>query len=812
MTGIGRYGMMVAILAAILFPVFVRAQEKARIAGCQSNLKELALADAGGAAQGTQTLALAKFPAARGSKVEIDRDQMVVLVEGKPFFPMGLIRVPAEAMKECAEAGFNTVVSWIYHDPIEIEDGRKYLDAAQAAGLKVVEGPGWYTGLFMSCADPELEPKFKKGIQETLPQVIEAFKDHPALLAWYSPDEPNLLALFLPDKEQGAIRLCRDYYRVIKERDPYHPVYQMHSGSLATAPGWSETYDIGGMDPYWCAIRGRPPLYVAHKTQETVAVTTAQGKPTWMMPVAGMYGGSGRSLTPQEQRCQTYLALIHGAKGLLYYIYTFAVQYRPLWEELKVLAGEVKQLSPILVTADPPQEITVSPERLREAIHVVAKWHKGRLFLITANATPVEATVSFRLPAVTATKAKVWFEKRNLRMSGGGFSDRYAPYASHVYEIGGRINRPARVELEVALKPGKAAEQPPEVFVPPTENLVKNAGFEEDGGWTSTQSNRGMKGVFDAESHSGGRSLKLEQTDSKSWAKFTSDPIKLDPDTRYRLGAYIRSDFSEGYIGPRVFLESTAGRVWGDIHFVSTDGSGRIAGGLVRLEQMKALLSDQSEWKHYSANIVTGGQPVTVRVCCLFGGALGVARFDDVFLVKVPPTEVVNLLQNSSFEETANPGWPDLWRRYRGAVPTYMWFPEKGADWVTDDQVAFHGKQSLRMTREGPASDDSYRLLSMGLQQIPVVGDREYTFSIYLKADRAEVPVRLIVRDEFGAYPALWTDVHAGTEWKQYSLTSKLHPKQWLMRLHFHLMGPGTIWADAAQFEIGGEAHPYVPE
>ena len=36
---------IIAILAAILFPVFAKAREKARTASCQSNLKQLALAD-----------------------------------------------------------------------------------------------------------------------------------------------------------------------------------------------------------------------------------------------------------------------------------------------------------------------------------------------------------------------------------------------------------------------------------------------------------------------------------------------------------------------------------------------------------------------------------------------------------------------------------------------------------------------------------------------------------------------------------------------------------------------------------------------
>jgi prepilin-type N-terminal cleavage/methylation domain-containing protein len=37
---------IIAILAAILFPVFARAREKSRQASCTSNLKQILLADA----------------------------------------------------------------------------------------------------------------------------------------------------------------------------------------------------------------------------------------------------------------------------------------------------------------------------------------------------------------------------------------------------------------------------------------------------------------------------------------------------------------------------------------------------------------------------------------------------------------------------------------------------------------------------------------------------------------------------------------------------------------------------------------------
>jgi prepilin-type N-terminal cleavage/methylation domain-containing protein len=53
---------IIAILAAILFPVFARARENARRASCQSNLKQMALASAQYTQDYDERLAPGYFP------------------------------------------------------------------------------------------------------------------------------------------------------------------------------------------------------------------------------------------------------------------------------------------------------------------------------------------------------------------------------------------------------------------------------------------------------------------------------------------------------------------------------------------------------------------------------------------------------------------------------------------------------------------------------------------------------------------------------------------------------------------------------
>jgi len=43
-------------------------------------------------------------------------------------------------------------------------------------------------------------------------------------------------------------------------------------------------------------------------------------------------------LSPAEQRCQTYLALIHGSKGILYFVYP--IMHQTMADMMAQLAGK----------------------------------------------------------------------------------------------------------------------------------------------------------------------------------------------------------------------------------------------------------------------------------------------------------------------------------------------------------------------------------------------------------------------------------------------------------------------------------------
>lgn len=96
------------------------------------------------------------------------------------------------------------------------------------------------------------------------------------------------------------------------------------------------------------------------------------------------------------------------------------------------------------------------------------------------------------------------------------------------------------------------------------------------------------------------------------------------------------------------------------------------------------------------------------------------------------------------------------------------------------------------------------------MRAIPVTSGKEYTFAIYLKGDRPKMKAKLFIIDRHRK-SSNHCDIELTTSWDRYLLTWKVPPDVSLVVVRFDLIRPGTMWADAAQFEEGETAHPYVP-
>ncbi len=333
----------------------------------------------------------------------------VCFVEGKPFFPLGMYHVAWRATKEemlqCVEdlarAGFNTV----HTSCTDLDTFQEVLDRAYALGLKVI---------------PE-------GIRPGS-SALHRFKNHPAVLAWNSGDEP--------DCHNVAPEHVRDIIDAIRDTDPEHPLY-----TTVAKPDVLMKYapfvDIFSHDPYPVARGNKNTIAVARQTARA-REAVQQRKPLWIVPQCfGYKEGPWDVPTPAQERSMTYQALIEGANGLIWYTYddkNFRVrEHSELWEMMKRLVQEIKTIEPFLLDpAYTAERFQAGPDGCIRGCKIK---NGSRWLIMAAHTNDVDLGIQeLPVPGLpTKSKLEVLFENRRLALTAGKLQDAFGPYAVHVY-------------------------------------------------------------------------------------------------------------------------------------------------------------------------------------------------------------------------------------------------------------------------------------------------------------------------------------------------------------------------------------------
>jgi len=171
-----------------------------------------------------------------------------------------------------------------------------------------------------------------------------------------------------------------------------------------------------------------------------------------------------------------------------------------------------------------------------------------------------------------------------------------------------------------------------------------------------------------------------------------------------------------------------------------------------------------------------------------------------------------NLLRNTSFTKCTVGKTPDYWGTSHVKGDQLWW---KGEYFEVVDDSPVKGTKSLRLTiPEGRQKSLGIRTSWHTLQIW-----REYTLSVYLKADQDEKKVTLQIGGDYTPKGSkVLKDAAVGKEWKRYSVTGKPKKKGCWFGQHWDILingitmhGPGTLWVAAPQLELGGQATPYRP-
>jgi Beta-galactosidase len=346
-------------------------------------------------------------------------------------FPLAVwLQAPANAERYKA-IGINTYVA-IYRGPTE-----EQLDALDKAGIRLI------------CGQSERSLRFK---------------DRPTIVGWMHGDEPDNAQSLGRGKGYGPpvppARIVEGY-EAIRRADPDRPVL-LNLGQGVAWDGWygrgvrtnhPEDYpeylkgcDIASFDIYPAShekeeVAGK--LWYVPLGVDRLRRWSGGKKDVWCCIETTGIDNPDRRPTPQEVRSEVWMALIHGARGIIY----FAHQFKPKFIEAGLLADEamargvadinrqVRELAPVLNSPDVAGGASVSSSAEGVPVDFVVKRHDGGTYLFSVAMREGETTATFTVPGTGDARVEVLGEGRAIEAVGGKWEDRFTGYQVHLYKI-----------------------------------------------------------------------------------------------------------------------------------------------------------------------------------------------------------------------------------------------------------------------------------------------------------------------------------------------------------------------------------------
>ncbi|HOV22550.1 MAG TPA: carbohydrate-binding family 9-like protein [bacterium] len=361
--------------------------------------------------KGEMVIPLKKLSPTEGTEVWIDENNNFV-VKGKPVFPLGFYSV--SSCVNYKKSGYNFIFSY----SLPSKETLEWLEENQAWEFAST------IGLFTHARSSQLN---QAGIQK----VQDLISQNPyRIVGWYCADEPEIHK----DLNRSAYR---DALKLMRDMDPYRPISVVHdtTGGIKLD---KDLTDIIMMDPYLGFEKNknfpmRPLERISIFIDEAVK-SCGNKKPVWAVLQcfpSGYFGGDpevSRYPTIQEIRAMTYLSLIHGAKGIIYWAFSSSssnlLDVPALWSALKEFSSEIHYLEPVLLSS---YEVNWSKIK---SVHYLKKELNGVEYIFAVNTRNTRDQID-----IPVDKNTYWVLSENRQVKGDGnkITDEFAPYQTHIY-------------------------------------------------------------------------------------------------------------------------------------------------------------------------------------------------------------------------------------------------------------------------------------------------------------------------------------------------------------------------------------------
>ncbi|HEC02095.1 MAG TPA: hypothetical protein ENI81_01035 [Phycisphaerales bacterium] len=206
-------------------------------------------------------------------------------------------------------------------------------------------------------------------------------------------------------------------------------------------------FDIASFDIY-PAAHSKPEVagnlwYVAKGVERLVKWTEGR-KTVWNCIECTRINNPNRKATPHETRCEVWMSIIHGSKGLIYFVHEWQPKFNEsaLLSDPEMLAAVTKinrriaELAPVLNSPTIKGLAIATSDNNNVPIAAMLKKHDGSAYIFAVAMRGDKTTATFTLRGLEGRKAvEVLGENRVVASQDGVFTDSFGPWDVHIYRI-----------------------------------------------------------------------------------------------------------------------------------------------------------------------------------------------------------------------------------------------------------------------------------------------------------------------------------------------------------------------------------------
>jgi hypothetical protein len=322
-----------------------------------------------------------------------------------------------------------------------------------------------YIGLWRGPTEEQLAELKKAGIWLICEQNAVALNhlQDSTIIGWMHGDEPDNAQPLGKGNGYGppiAPEKIVQNYKRLGTADSSRPVI-LNLGQGVAWDGWygrgersrhPEDYpkylagcDIVSFDIY-PAVHDSPEIagklwYVAQGVERLIRWSNGN-KIVWNCLECTRISNPDRKPTPQEVRCEAWMSLIHGSRGLIYFVHQFKPNFREaallddpqMLQAVSTLNRQITKLAPVLNSPSLKDAVSVQTADPTAPIAITVREYEGATWIFAVTMRGQSTTAEFTIknnPKIHSVEAVD--ENRNLPAQQSVFKDRFEPWDVHLY-------------------------------------------------------------------------------------------------------------------------------------------------------------------------------------------------------------------------------------------------------------------------------------------------------------------------------------------------------------------------------------------